>query len=226
MRAASPAADGRADRRSTASASSSAIPPTAALSAPARYRRRTPRRCNRSISRRTRRSATPRTRGSCSSRCVRRARARAHTYAWLRDLERSRTMRRDSNRPHTRTRRTSPDRLSQLRERNATGANRPPPLAARRQTARGCGCSAVRSRVSRVSRASRASSRAPPARRRAQLARGQSIKLTCIAVLGVCKEHAKWSPTAKCTYRFNHVVEINHDLLDTATEEEKQAIER
>lgn len=34
-----------------------------------------------------------------------------------------------------------------------------------------------------------------------KLAKGQEIKLTCIAKLGCGKEHAKWSPVSKCVFR-------------------------
>ena len=34
-----------------------------------------------------------------------------------------------------------------------------------------------------------------------KLAKGQEIKLTCIAKLGCGKEHAKWSPVCKCVFR-------------------------
>ena len=57
-----------------------------------------------------------------------------------------------------------------------------------------------------------------------KLAKGQRVKLTCVAVLGIAKEHAKWSPVACCVYHFNHVVEINHDLLDQATQQEREDI--
>ena len=34
-----------------------------------------------------------------------------------------------------------------------------------------------------------------------KLAKGQEIKLTCIAKLGCGKEHAKWAPVSKCVFR-------------------------
>ena len=34
-----------------------------------------------------------------------------------------------------------------------------------------------------------------------KLAKGQEIKLSCIAKLGCGKEHAKWTPVSKCVFR-------------------------
>jgi len=42
-----------------------------------------------------------------------------------------------------------------------------------------------------------------------KLARGQSIKFTAIAKLGIGKEHAKWSPVSKCVFRPQAHVDID-----------------
>ncbi|CAM9366971.1 unnamed protein product [Phaeothamnion confervicola] len=56
----------------------------------------------------------------------------------------------------------------------------------------------------------------------AKLAKGQRISLTAVAKKGVAKEHAKWSPVAVATYKFDPVVEINEDVMQALNQVQKQ----
>lgn len=57
-----------------------------------------------------------------------------------------------------------------------------------------------------------------------KLARGQEIKLTAIAILGIAKEHAKWSPVSGCVYQFDPIVDFNQSALDLLSREEKEDV--
>lgn len=46
-----------------------------------------------------------------------------------------------------------------------------------------------------------------------KLGRGQVLKLTAVAKLGIGKEHAKWSPVSKCVFRPQPHVSLDHEAL-------------
>lgn len=56
-----------------------------------------------------------------------------------------------------------------------------------------------------------------------KLAPRQSIKLTCRAVKGIGKAHAKWIPVSVATYQFDPRVEIAQDLFTQLEEEKREA---
>jgi len=53
---------------------------------------------------------------------------------------------------------------------------------------------------------------------------GQHLKLKAIARMGIAKEHAKWSPVAVSTYRFDPIITINEEACATLTHEQKQQL--
>ncbi|CAM9665953.1 unnamed protein product, partial [Ectocarpus sp. 8 AP-2014] len=55
----------------------------------------------------------------------------------------------------------------------------------------------------------------------AKLAKGQRMQLTAVAKKGIAKEHAKWSPVAVATYKFEPVIEINEEKEALLTPEQK-----
>lgn len=59
-----------------------------------------------------------------------------------------------------------------------------------------------------------------------KLAKNQSIKLTCKAVKGIGKSHAKWIPVAVATYQFDPIVEVDNELFAQLDEEKRQAFVR
>lgn len=50
---------------------------------------------------------------------------------------------------------------------------------------------------------------------------GQGIQLTAVAKKGIAKEHAKWSPVAVATYKFEPVIEINTEKEELLTSEQR-----
>ena len=57
-----------------------------------------------------------------------------------------------------------------------------------------------------------------------KLARGQRIKFTAIAKLGIGKEHAKWSPVSKCVFRPEPTINWDHDVIASLTQPIREAI--
>ncbi|CAN0335685.1 unnamed protein product [Pylaiella littoralis] len=55
----------------------------------------------------------------------------------------------------------------------------------------------------------------------AKLAKGQRMQLTAVAKKGIAKEHAKWSPVAVATYKFEPIIEINEEKEALLTPEQK-----
>ncbi|KAL6771735.1 RPB3 [Auxenochlorella protothecoides x Auxenochlorella symbiontica] len=56
-----------------------------------------------------------------------------------------------------------------------------------------------------------------------KLRKNQELKLRAVARKGIGKDHAKWIPAATVSYQFLPEITINHDLMDTLTDEQKQA---
>mmetsp|Transcript_16229 Transcript_16229/g.42537 ORF Transcript_16229/g.42537 Transcript_16229/m.42537 type:complete len:356 (-) Transcript_16229:95-1162(-) len=57
-----------------------------------------------------------------------------------------------------------------------------------------------------------------------KLAAGQEIELKAIAICGIAKEHAKWSPVSACVFRFNPIITMDKDVLDRLSLEQKREI--
>ncbi|PSC75301.1 DNA-directed RNA polymerases IV and V subunit 3 [Micractinium conductrix] len=55
-----------------------------------------------------------------------------------------------------------------------------------------------------------------------KMRRGQELKLRAVARKGTAKDHAKWMPVATCVYQFLPEISINHALMDTLTDEQKE----
>jgi len=53
---------------------------------------------------------------------------------------------------------------------------------------------------------------------------GQHLKVRCKARMGIAKEHAKWSPVAVATYRFEPIITINEEACATLTLEQKEEL--
>eukprot|EP00753_Platysulcus_tardus_P003018 PLAT12175.1.p1 GENE.PLAT12175.1~~PLAT12175.1.p1 ORF type:complete len:306 (+),score=142.96 PLAT12175.1:155-1072(+) len=56
-----------------------------------------------------------------------------------------------------------------------------------------------------------------------RLKRGQELRLTAVAKLGIGKEHAKWSPVSCAVYQMEPDVRLNAKRLKELTEEQKRA---
>jgi DNA-directed RNA polymerase II subunit RPB3 len=57
-----------------------------------------------------------------------------------------------------------------------------------------------------------------------KLARGQELHVTAVAVLGVGKEHAKWSPVSACAFMFEPIFTPNVAALDALDDDERALI--
>mmetsp|Transcript_56530 Transcript_56530/g.97352 ORF Transcript_56530/g.97352 Transcript_56530/m.97352 type:complete len:325 (+) Transcript_56530:93-1067(+) len=57
-----------------------------------------------------------------------------------------------------------------------------------------------------------------------KLARGQELHVTAVAVLGVGKEHAKWSPVSACAYIYEPILTPNVAALDALSDEDRAEI--
>jgi DNA-directed RNA polymerase II subunit RPB3 len=57
-----------------------------------------------------------------------------------------------------------------------------------------------------------------------KMRRGQELKLRCIARKGIGKDHAKWQPVATATYQYVPEITINHALVDTISEAQREEI--
>jgi len=56
-----------------------------------------------------------------------------------------------------------------------------------------------------------------------KLRKNQELKLTAIAKRGCGKEHAKWSPVSACYFHPEPIVDIDQDILNQMSDEEKMA---
>ena len=50
---------------------------------------------------------------------------------------------------------------------------------------------------------------------------GQRMQLTAVAKKGIAKEHAKWSPVAVATFKFEPIIEINEEREALLTPDQK-----
>ncbi|KAL4430045.1 hypothetical protein ABPG77_004415 [Micractinium sp. CCAP 211/92] len=55
-----------------------------------------------------------------------------------------------------------------------------------------------------------------------KMRRGQELKLRAVARKGTGKDHAKWMPVATCVFQYMPEITINHALMDTLTDEQKE----
>ncbi|EFN56557.1 hypothetical protein CHLNCDRAFT_144215 [Chlorella variabilis] len=55
-----------------------------------------------------------------------------------------------------------------------------------------------------------------------KMRRNQELKLRAVARKGTGKDHAKWMPVATCVYQFMPEITINHALMDTLTDDQKE----
>ena len=55
-----------------------------------------------------------------------------------------------------------------------------------------------------------------------KLARGQSLKLRCIARKGTGRQHAKFSPVCGCTFQPEPMVRLNRNRVDEMLDDEKK----
>jgi DNA-directed RNA polymerase II subunit RPB3 len=57
-----------------------------------------------------------------------------------------------------------------------------------------------------------------------KLARGQEVRMRCVAILGIGKQHAKWSPVTVCSFMCEPVITLNKNKLDNLSNEERSII--
>ncbi|GAB4818365.1 hypothetical protein N2152v2_005411 [Parachlorella kessleri] len=55
-----------------------------------------------------------------------------------------------------------------------------------------------------------------------KMRKGQELKLKAIARKGIGKDHAKWQPVATVSMQYQPEITLNHGLLDTLSDEQKQ----
>jgi DNA-directed RNA polymerase II subunit RPB3 len=55
-----------------------------------------------------------------------------------------------------------------------------------------------------------------------KMRKGQELKLRCIARKGIGKDHAKWQPVATATFQYVPKITINHTLVDTLSEAQRE----
>lgn len=55
-----------------------------------------------------------------------------------------------------------------------------------------------------------------------KMRRNQELKLRAVARKGTGKDHAKWMPVATCVFQYMPEITINHALMDTLTDEQKE----
>jgi DNA-directed RNA polymerase II subunit RPB3 len=57
-----------------------------------------------------------------------------------------------------------------------------------------------------------------------KMRKGQELRLKAIARKGIGKDHAKWSPVATAVFQHLADIKINHGMLSSLTDEEREAI--
>lgn len=57
-----------------------------------------------------------------------------------------------------------------------------------------------------------------------KLARGQELHITAVAVLGIGKQHAKWSPVSACSFSCEPIIVPNSSGLDALTDQERALV--
>ena len=55
-----------------------------------------------------------------------------------------------------------------------------------------------------------------------KMRKGQELKVECIARKGIGKDHAKWQPVATAAFQYVPEITINHDLVDSLNEEQRE----
>ncbi|XP_026190120.1 DNA-directed RNA polymerase II subunit rpb3 [Cyclospora cayetanensis] len=57
-----------------------------------------------------------------------------------------------------------------------------------------------------------------------KLRKNQSVSMSCLATKGIGKLHAKWSPVATATYKCRPIIQLNEEMLQTASAQSKKEI--
>ncbi|OEH76256.1 DNA-directed RNA polymerase II rpb3 [Cyclospora cayetanensis] len=55
-----------------------------------------------------------------------------------------------------------------------------------------------------------------------KLRKNQSVSMSCLATKGIGKLHAKWSPVATATYKCRPIIQLNEEMLQTASAQSKK----
>mmetsp|Transcript_32212 Transcript_32212/g.72677 ORF Transcript_32212/g.72677 Transcript_32212/m.72677 type:complete len:371 (-) Transcript_32212:316-1428(-) len=58
----------------------------------------------------------------------------------------------------------------------------------------------------------------------AKLARGQELHVTCVAILGIGKQHAKWSPASACTFSCDPLISVNAPAMDALSDLDRATV--